>query len=86
MGFRFALEYGWAARKIEQQMQDYGFDVDAALREEASRWQLIADAILTLGLHGYLPDSQRQKIRNRLARAAEKWLVENKYMVAADDD
>ncbi|MEL6172753.1 MAG: hypothetical protein AAFR02_12200 [Pseudomonadota bacterium] len=84
MIFQFHVEYGWSAPLIKDQFEKFD-GLETPPDKEVERWQKIADALLMVSLHSIIPRSQVQAGRNKLAGRIEKWLVDNEYIVKAEE-
>lgn len=79
----FHIVYGWMADSLEDQLKGWGLQMEGAILEQLPKWQKLADSVNMLKLHGYMRDSEARRIRNKLARDIEQWLVKNEYLVPA---
>ena len=77
----FHIVYGWMADSLEDQLKGWGLQMEGAILEQIPKWQKLADSILMLTLHSYMRESEAKRIRNKLAREIEQWLVKNEYLV-----
>jgi hypothetical protein len=69
----FSLHTGAIADSIKSQVKKQGL----AFKDEsiASRFQKIADSIIMLRVHGYLPHSQTRKMEQKLCKEIGKSLT-----------
>lgn len=81
----FHIVYGWMADSLKDQLKGWGLQMEGAILEQLPKWQKIADGVNILRLYGYMRDSEAHRIRNKLARDIETWLVKNEYLVPADN-
>lgn len=84
MSFQFFIEYGWGAPPIKGQFEKFD-GLKTPPDDEVENWQKDADAILRVSMRSLLPPNQIEKARNKLARKIEKWLLDNDYIVHAED-
>lgn len=65
----FGVHFGALAKPIAQQLREQGFKVPASARKAIKHLQLDADALVRLTVRGYINDSLKRALHNRLIRA-----------------
>ena len=69
---QFGIHFGFMCDSIYKQVKDQGFKIYA---HEARGLQQLSEAILTVWIAGLMPDSQKNKMQDKLFAKIKKALV-----------